>query len=213
MHEDLCTSLDLFNLATKCARAEEGRLSLLELPAADPEEKNPKAKDVKRKGAVVLAAEPDTKRGRDQPVPRAADTVCTTTSTPTTPTNVKSSELCEKEGSAVAPTAVTGVTVEEEEGTQDAGKTVARTKGGAINLTRIAGKTRLARETRGINLARIARKATQASLRCRHNQGEMRTTTRTRRLGASRSRARSPASWAGLKPQPLNASSSSSPAK
>ena len=50
MHEDLCTSLELFNLATKCARAEEGRLSLLELPAADPEEKKPKAKDVKRKG-------------------------------------------------------------------------------------------------------------------------------------------------------------------
>ena len=33
MHEDLCTSLELFNLANKCARAEEGRLSLLELPA------------------------------------------------------------------------------------------------------------------------------------------------------------------------------------
>ena len=57
----------MFNLATKCARAEEGRLSLLELPAADPEEKKAKAKDVKRKGAVVLAAEPDTKHGRDQP--------------------------------------------------------------------------------------------------------------------------------------------------
>ena len=28
IHEDLCTSLELFNLATKCARAEEGRLSL-----------------------------------------------------------------------------------------------------------------------------------------------------------------------------------------
>ena len=38
IHEDLCTSLELFNLATKCARAEEGRLSLLELPAVDPEE-------------------------------------------------------------------------------------------------------------------------------------------------------------------------------
>ena len=43
MHEDLCTSLELFNLATKCARAEEGRLSLLELSAADPEEKKAKA--------------------------------------------------------------------------------------------------------------------------------------------------------------------------
>ena len=67
IHEDLCTSLELFNLATKCARAEEGRLSLLELPAADPEEKKLKAKDVKRRGASVLAAEPYTKQGRDQP--------------------------------------------------------------------------------------------------------------------------------------------------
>ena len=38
IHEDLCTSLELFNLATKCTGAEEGRLSLLELPAADREE-------------------------------------------------------------------------------------------------------------------------------------------------------------------------------
>ena len=67
IHEDMCTSLELFNLATKCARAEEGRLSLLELPAAGPEENKAKAKDVKRKEATVLAAEPDTKRGRDQP--------------------------------------------------------------------------------------------------------------------------------------------------
>ena len=67
MHEDMCTSLELFNLATKCARAEEGRLSLLELPAVGPEEKKAKAKDMKRKGAAMLAAEPDTKQGRDQP--------------------------------------------------------------------------------------------------------------------------------------------------
>ena len=66
MKEELCTSLELFNLATKCARAEEGRLSVLELPATDPEEKKAKAKDVKRKGAVVLAAEPDTMHGKDQ---------------------------------------------------------------------------------------------------------------------------------------------------
>ena len=56
IHEDLCTSLELFNLATKCARAEEGRLSVLELPTANPEEKKTKAKDVKHKGVVVLAA-------------------------------------------------------------------------------------------------------------------------------------------------------------
>ena len=67
IHEELCTSQELFNLATKCARAEEGCLSLLELPAAGTEEKKAKAKDVKRKEAVLLAAESDTKRGRDQP--------------------------------------------------------------------------------------------------------------------------------------------------
>ena len=61
MHADLCTSLELFNLANKRAMAEEGRLSLLELPTADPEEKKPKAKDVKCKVAAVLAVEPDTK--------------------------------------------------------------------------------------------------------------------------------------------------------
>ena len=132
--------------------------------------------------------------------------MCTTTSTPTTPTNVKSSEPYEKEGSAVVPTALTGATVEEEEETQDAGKTAALAKGGATNLARIAGRTRLAREPGGISLARIARKATQASLRCRRSQGEKTTTTKMRGLGASRSRARSPASWAELKPQPLNTS-------
>ena len=67
IHEDLCTSLELFNLATKCARAEEGCLSLLELPTADPEDKKAKTKDVKCKGASVLAAEPEMKRGCDHP--------------------------------------------------------------------------------------------------------------------------------------------------
>ena len=139
---------ELFNLATKCARAEERRLSLLELPAADPEEKKPKAKDVKRKGAAVLAAEPDTKRGRDQPEPSKGSRYCVYHDLHTHNTNeCQELEPCEKEGSAIAPTAVTRATVKEEEGTQDAGKTAARAKGGAIDLARIAGKTRLTRET------------------------------------------------------------------
>ena len=29
IHEDLCTALEMFNMANKCARVEEGRLSLL----------------------------------------------------------------------------------------------------------------------------------------------------------------------------------------
>ena len=53
---------EMFNMATKCARAEEGRLSLLELVDADPEDKKTKAKYAKHKGPVVLAAEPETKR-------------------------------------------------------------------------------------------------------------------------------------------------------
>ena len=48
IHEDLCTALEMFNMANKCARTEEGRLSLLELPDAEPEDKKTKTKDVKR---------------------------------------------------------------------------------------------------------------------------------------------------------------------
>ena len=54
-------------MENKCARAEDGCLSLLELPKDDLEDKKAKAKDVKRKGLAVLAAEPETKRGCDHP--------------------------------------------------------------------------------------------------------------------------------------------------
>ena len=63
IHEELCTSLELFNLATKCARAEEGRLSLLELLEAEADDKKTKAKEAKRKRPAVLAVEPEVKRG------------------------------------------------------------------------------------------------------------------------------------------------------
>ena len=67
IHEDLCTALEMFNMATKCARAEEGCLSLLELPETDPEDKKAKAMDVKHKGATVLTAKLKMKRGCDHP--------------------------------------------------------------------------------------------------------------------------------------------------
>ena len=127
-------------------------------------------------------------------------------STPTTPTNAKNTAPCEKEGSAVVPTALIGATAEEEEEVENDGKTVALAKGGVTDLARTAGRTSLAREVGGthlargvglISLARIAHKATQASLR---SQGEKSTTIQTRGLGASRSLAPSPASWAELKP-------------
>ena len=54
IHEDLCYALEMFNMANKCARDEEGRLSLLELPDADLEDNKTKTKDVKRKGRPFL---------------------------------------------------------------------------------------------------------------------------------------------------------------
>jgi hypothetical protein len=65
MHEDLSLALEMFNLATKCARAEEGHLSLVELPEVYPEDKKVKAKEAKRKRPAVLVAEPEMKRGCD----------------------------------------------------------------------------------------------------------------------------------------------------
>ena len=101
-------------MATKCAIAEEGRLSLLELPA-DPEDNKAKTKDVKRKGVAVLAAEPEMKRGRDHPSrPREADrSTPSTTYTATTPMTVKSSGPFEMDASVDAPSATIGAMAEE----------------------------------------------------------------------------------------------------
>ena len=111
--------------------------------------------------------------------------------------------------SADAPTTATRAMAEGEEEVEDYGKTVALTKGGVTDLARTIGRTSLTREVGGISLVRIARKATQASLLCHHRQGGMKTSIRTRGLGASRSRVLSLASWAELGPQPLSVSSSS----
>ena len=92
---------------------------------------------------------------------------------------------------------------------EDDGTTVALAKGGVTDLARTAGRTSLTRELGDISLVRIARKATQDSLLCRHHQEGMKTIIRTRGLGASRSHEQLLASWAALRPQPHNASSSS----
>src|SRR4051812_44551995 len=127
--------------------------------------------------------------------------------------NAKNAAPCEKEESPDALTVLTGATTEEEDGTRDAGKTAAHAQAGVTNLARTAGATRLARGTGGISRVRIALMATQACRRCRLSREGMKTATKTRGLGASRSLALSPASWAELKPQPLNVSSSSLLAK
>ncbi len=124
--------------------------------------------------------------------------------------------------SAVAPSITTRAMAEEEEEVEDDGKTVALAKVGVTDLERTAGRTSLVREVGGthlargvggISLARITHKAMRASLLCHHNQGGMKTITRTRGLEASRSRAQSLASWVAPRPQHHSASSSSSPAR
>ena len=62
INDDMCSALEMFNLANKCTMAEEGHLSLLELPEADPEDKKTKTKETKRKAPAVLATEPEAKR-------------------------------------------------------------------------------------------------------------------------------------------------------
>ena len=111
--------------------------------------------------------------------------------------------------SADAPSATAWAMAEEEEEVEDDGMTVALAKGGVTDLARIAGRTSLARALGGTSLVRTVLRAMLASLCCRHRQEGTTTIIRTRGLGASRSRALSPASWAVLRPQLLSASSSS----
>ena len=126
---------------------------------------------------------------------------------------VKNSEPFAKDASVDAPSAATGATAEEEDVEADAGTTVARARSGATGLVGTAGRIILTRAPGGTSLVRIALMAMQAYLRCRLYQGGTKTAIKTRGLGASKSRAQSPASWAELKPQPLNVSSSSLPAR
>ena len=189
---------------------EEGRLSLLELPSADPEEKKPKAKDMKRKGAAVLAAEPDTKQGRDPPESSKGSRYCVYHDLHTHNTN-ECQELRARRDVRVgrSPSAAIGAMAGEEEEVEDDGKTVALAKGGVTDLARIACRTSLAREAGEISLVRITHMATQAFPLCRHRQGGTKTNIKTRELGASKSHAQSLASWVEHRPQPHSASSSS----
>ena len=54
MNDELCSALEMFNLANRCARAEEGLLSLRKPSTAEPEEKKTKAKEAKRKAQRYL---------------------------------------------------------------------------------------------------------------------------------------------------------------
>jgi hypothetical protein len=62
VNDELTSIVRLFEIANRCAKAEEGRLFVHNLPEALPPK--PKSKDPKRKEANVLTAEPDHKQHR-----------------------------------------------------------------------------------------------------------------------------------------------------
>jgi hypothetical protein len=60
VNDELTSIVRLFKIADRCAKAEEGRLFVHNLPEALPPK--PKSKDPKRKEAAVLTAEPGHKQ-------------------------------------------------------------------------------------------------------------------------------------------------------
>ncbi|KAI4996280.1 hypothetical protein ZWY2020_048046 [Hordeum vulgare] len=76
INDEMSTALEMFNLASKCAKAEEGCLSFLGPQEADPEEKKAKAKEVKRKAPTMLAAEPEAKHTRGGERPSGGGLMC-----------------------------------------------------------------------------------------------------------------------------------------
>jgi hypothetical protein len=62
MNDELTSIVRLFEIADRCAKAEEGTLFVHNLPEVLPPK--PKSKDPKRKEAVVLTAEPEHKQRR-----------------------------------------------------------------------------------------------------------------------------------------------------
>ena len=64
IHDDITTVVKLFDLADKCAKAEEGRLFVKNEPGDPAEGSKKKKSSEKRKTTAVLAAEPDAKQPR-----------------------------------------------------------------------------------------------------------------------------------------------------
>jgi hypothetical protein len=63
VNDELTSIVRLFEIANRCAKAEEGRLFVHNLPEALPPK--PKSKDPKCTEAAILAAEPDHKQHRE----------------------------------------------------------------------------------------------------------------------------------------------------
>ena len=64
IHDDITTVVKLFDLADKCAKAEEGRLFVKNEPGEPAEGSKKKKSSEKRKTTAVLVAEPDAKQPR-----------------------------------------------------------------------------------------------------------------------------------------------------
>ena len=128
-----------------------------------------------RKGVAVLAAEPDTKRGREQPESsKSSRPFCAFHNLHSH--NTKDCQVLRaiREGRfGRRHKRNAGATAEEEDMVADAGTTVAPATGGAAGLVRTAGRISLARVPGGINLVRIILKATPDPPRCRHRQEGM----------------------------------------
>jgi hypothetical protein len=62
MNDELTSVVRLFEIADRCAKAEEGRLFMHNLPKAPPPKS--KSKDPKHKEAAALTTEPDHKQHR-----------------------------------------------------------------------------------------------------------------------------------------------------
>ena len=198
----------MFNMANKCARAEEGRLSLLELPDADPEDKKTKTKDTKRKGPAILEAE--IKRScNHHESSKGKRSFCAFHNVYSHNTSDCQELRALRDGRlGRRPRAMIKATVAEVAEAEAAGTDATLVRSGATSRVRIAGRTSLARATGGSSLVRIDPRAMQPCLLCLHHQEGLKIITKTRGLGASRSLEPSPASWAAHKPQLPTMSSS-----
>lgn len=176
--------LEMFNMADKCTNAEAGRLFLLNIPDTVLDDKKAKAKDVKRKGPAVLAAEPKKKHGcdRDEPVKEGC-LFCVYHNVHTTTPLISSRSRCSVTSTcAIALTATTTDSSVEAGAVEAAGIAPTPSSDGVTSLAMEASMISLATTPGAINSVRNIFRTMQA-FRC--SQGGTTTTSKTRGLGAT----------------------------
>ncbi|KAI4996344.1 hypothetical protein ZWY2020_048135 [Hordeum vulgare] len=187
MNDEMSTGLEMFNLAIKCAKAEEGCLSLLRPQAADAEEKKAKAKEEKRKALVVLAADPEAKHVRGgEPPSGGGRRASSMAPTAMIPPSLKSSAWSMPNTSTGSPDGSIEAPRVEEAAVWSAGTTVSRVRGGVNRLRRTAGVIALKRGNGTVSLMMLVLVKLGCPRSLRHPGGGMKA-GRTTGLGASRS--------------------------